>query len=235
MPQASLELLAQQIQTRVRLCTKSYISGSTGLRNMMLKWTSMGYQKSFLSIKDMPVQLRFAKLQPNKPQDFLNNVLWTDKTKVEMFGNAQCNALQKPTTATVKHGSGEVMMWPCSEHTGLEYFAVTESATNASAYQNILELNLRPSIQQLKIGRKWGMQQDNNFKHSNSLQHNGWKRKERCCNGPDLKLIEMLWRDLKRGPKCLHNDVRVINSWRKQLLKIIAAKCGSTSYSSGCT
>ena len=33
---------------------------------------------------------RFAKLHLNKAQDFWNNVLWTDQTKVEMFAhNAQ--------------------------------------------------------------------------------------------------------------------------------------------------
>jgi len=30
-------------------------------------------------------QLRFAKIHLNKPQDFWNNVLWTDETNVEMF------------------------------------------------------------------------------------------------------------------------------------------------------
>lgn len=29
--------------------------------------------------------LVFAKLHPNKPQDFWNNALWTDRAKVEMF------------------------------------------------------------------------------------------------------------------------------------------------------
>jgi len=33
----------------------------------------------------MAAQLRFAKLHLNKAQDFWNNVLWTDQTKVEMF------------------------------------------------------------------------------------------------------------------------------------------------------
>lgn len=34
--------------------------------------------------------LKFAKSHLNKSQDLLNNVLWTDNTKVEMFGiNAQ--------------------------------------------------------------------------------------------------------------------------------------------------
>jgi len=43
----------------------------------------------FFSKKYMSPHLMFAKLHLNKPQ-FWNNVLWTDETKVEVFGrNAQ--------------------------------------------------------------------------------------------------------------------------------------------------
>ena len=55
---------------------------------------------------------RFVKLRLNKLKDLWNNVLWTDETKVEMFGhNAQQHVWRKPNTAyqhkhlipTVKH------------------------------------------------------------------------------------------------------------------------------------
>ena len=68
----------------------------------------------------MVAQLRFVKLYLNKPQDFWNNVLWTDQTNVEMFGhNAQQHVWRKPNTAyqhkhlipTVKHGGGGLMIW----------------------------------------------------------------------------------------------------------------------------
>jgi len=35
--------------------------------------------------KNIAAQLRFANLHPKKPQDFWNNVLWTDGTNVEMI------------------------------------------------------------------------------------------------------------------------------------------------------
>ena len=56
----------------------------------------------------------------NQPQDFWNNVLWTDETKVEMFGhNARRHLWRKPNTTyqhkhlilTVKHGGGGLMIW----------------------------------------------------------------------------------------------------------------------------
>jgi len=47
-------------------------------------------RKLLLSKKNMAARLRFANLHLNNSQDFLNNVLWTDETKVEIFGhNAQ--------------------------------------------------------------------------------------------------------------------------------------------------
>ena len=55
-------------------------------------------RKPLLSKKNMAAQLLFAKLHLNKPQDFWNNVLWTDQTKVEMFGhNAQQHVWRNQT------------------------------------------------------------------------------------------------------------------------------------------
>ena len=75
----------------------------------------------------------FVMFHLNKPQDFWNNVLWTDQTKVEMFGlDAQQHVWRKPNTAnqhkhlipTVKHGGGGLMIWACSAATGPGHLAV---------------------------------------------------------------------------------------------------------------
>lgn len=56
----------------------------------------------------------------NKAETFWNNILWTDETKVEMFGHyALCHIWQKPNIALhhkhlmaiVKQGGGGVMTW----------------------------------------------------------------------------------------------------------------------------
>jgi len=41
-------------------------------------------RKPLLSKKNMAAQLGFAKVDLYKPQDFWNNVLWRDETKVEI-------------------------------------------------------------------------------------------------------------------------------------------------------
>ena len=129
--------------------------------------------ESLLSL--MALWLRFAKLHLDKPQDFWTNVLWTDETKVEMFGhNVQHHVWQKPNTVyqhkhlipTVNHSGGGVMIWACFAATGPGPLAVIESTMNASVYQSILKSNVRPSVQQPILGQNWVMQQDNYPKHN---------------------------------------------------------------------
>lgn len=43
-------------------------------------------RRPLLFNKNVAAQLKFAKSSMNKPQDFWNTELWTDATKVEMFG-----------------------------------------------------------------------------------------------------------------------------------------------------
>lgn len=49
----------------------------------------------------------------NNPQDMLDNALWTNETKEEMFGhNLQPNTTyHKHLVPTVQHGGGGVMIW----------------------------------------------------------------------------------------------------------------------------
>ncbi len=55
-----------------------------------------------------------------KPQSFWENVLWTDETKVELFGKGHHGTVyrkrneafkEKNTVPTVKHGGGSKMFW----------------------------------------------------------------------------------------------------------------------------
>lgn len=54
---------------------------------------------SSMSNKSMTARLRFVMLYLNKPQNIWSNVLWTDGTKMEIFGNnAQHHIWRKPNT-----------------------------------------------------------------------------------------------------------------------------------------
>ena len=67
-------------------------------------------------------RLQFDKTPLNMPKPFWENVLWTDETKIELFGKAhnlyvyrKQNEVFKEmnTFLTVKHGGGSVMFWGC--------------------------------------------------------------------------------------------------------------------------
>jgi len=49
-------------------------------------------------------------------------------------------------------GGGGMMIWACFAATGPGHLAVIKSSMNSSVYQSILESNVRPSVQQLKLG-----------------------------------------------------------------------------------
>ena len=67
-------------------------------------------------------RLNFAKEHLDDPEEAWEKVMWSDETKIELFGiNSTChiwrkrNAEYNPknTIPTVKHGGGNLMFWGC--------------------------------------------------------------------------------------------------------------------------
>uniref|UniRef100_A0A3B3DJG5 Transposase n=1 Tax=Oryzias melastigma TaxID=30732 RepID=A0A3B3DJG5_ORYME len=221
-------------------------------------------RKPLLSKKNIKARLNFAKKHLDDCQDFWENILWTDETKVELFGRCVSRYIwRKSNTAfhkkniipTVKYGGGSVMVWGCFAASGPGRLAVIDGSMNSTVYQKVLKENVRPSVHQLKLKRSWVLQQDNDPKHT-SKSTSEWLKKSKMktlewpSQSPDLNPIEMLWYDLKkvvhaRKPSnkaelqqfCKDEWAkipperckRLVASYRKRLIVVIAAKGGPTS------
>ncbi|KAF7640693.1 hypothetical protein LDENG_00022540, partial [Lucifuga dentata] len=104
-------------------------------------------RKPLLTKKNTKARLTFAKKHLDDPQDFWENILWTDETKVELFGSVKLTAFQKKNIIpTVKHGGGSVMVWGCFAASGPGRLAVIDGTMNSAIYQEILKENVRPSV-----------------------------------------------------------------------------------------
>lgn len=101
----------------------------------------------------------------DKPQAFWDNVLWTDETKVELFGNAHKQFVhrrhnevfeEKNTILTVKHGGGSIMLWGCFAASGTGGLDRITGIMKSEDYQAILGRNVLPSVQKLGLRRRSG-------------------------------------------------------------------------------
>uniref|UniRef100_A0AAY4B9U9 Transposase n=1 Tax=Denticeps clupeoides TaxID=299321 RepID=A0AAY4B9U9_9TELE len=226
---ASIKVIVHDSTIRKRL-------GKNGLHGRFPK------RKTLLSKKSIKACLNFSKKHLNDCQDFWENTLWTNETKVELFGRCVSRYIwRKSNTAfkkkniipTVKYGGGSVMVWGCFAASGSGSLAVIDGTMNSTVYQKILKVNVRPSVCQLKLKRSWVLQQDNDPKHT-SKSTSEWLKKNKKntlewpSQSPNLNPIEMLWQDLASELQQFCKDEwakipperckRLVTSYRKCLI-----------------
>ncbi len=89
-------------------------------------WQS-GRRKPLLSARHMKARMEFAKKHLKDSKMVTNKIIWSDETKIELFGlNSKRYVWRKPGTAhhlfntvpTVKHGGGSIMLWGCFQLQG---------------------------------------------------------------------------------------------------------------------
>ena len=104
--------------------------------------------------------------------------MWRDETKIELFShNERRYVWRKPETAfeeknllpTVKNGGGSIMVWGCFAVSETGKLAHIEGTMNSNDYQKVLRENVPPSVRDLRLGRGWILQQDNDPKQQANL------------------------------------------------------------------
>ncbi|CAJ0955270.1 unnamed protein product [Ranitomeya imitator] len=178
-----------------------------------------------LSKRPVKARLQFAHDHLEDSETDWFKVVWSDETKIEIFG---------------------------ANHTpkGPGHLVRIHGKMDSRAYLEILAKNLRSSIKDLKMGRHFIFEQDNDPKHT-AKKTKAWFKRQKIkvlqwpSQSPDLNPIENLWKELKikvhmRHPKNLDNLEKIcmeawakitpetcaglIRSYKRRLLAVIANK-----------
>jgi len=171
----------------------------------------------------------------------INQILWSDETKIELLGlNSKRYVWKKPGTAhhlsntvpTVKHGGGSIMLCGCFSAAGTGRLVAIEGKMNAAKYRDILDENLFQSALDLRLGRRFTFQQDNDPKHTTKikkewLQNNSVAVLEWTSQSPDLNPIEHLWGDLKMSvhQRLPSNLTELERIWKEEWERIPKSRC----------
>uniref|UniRef100_A0A8C7SLW5 Transposase Tc1-like domain-containing protein n=1 Tax=Oncorhynchus mykiss TaxID=8022 RepID=A0A8C7SLW5_ONCMY len=188
-------------------------------------------------------RLKFANDHLDDPEGEWEKVMWSDETKIELFGQNSTRSVwrkkkdeynPKNTIPTVKHGGGNIILWGCFSAKGTGRLHRIEGRMDVAMYREILANNLLPSVRALKMGRGWVFQHDNNPKHT-ARATKEWLHKKHVkvlewpSQSPDQNPIENIWRELKvriiqRQPRNLKDLEKVcMEEWPK----IPAAVCAN--------
>ncbi len=125
-------------------------------------------RKPLLNMMHKKAHKQFAEYKQTKDLDYWNHVLWSDETKINLFGSDGVNRSwrqpgeeykDKFVLLTVKHGGGSVMVGGCMSAAGTGEPQFVEGTMNANKYCDIMKQSMIPSLR--RLGRRAVFQHDN--------------------------------------------------------------------------
>ncbi|KAF3706528.1 Transposable element Tcb1 transposase Transposable element Barney transposase [Channa argus] len=94
--------------------------------------------------------LKFACDHVEGPEEDWENVMWSDETKIEIFGNNSTRRVWRKKNAelhpknnilTVKHGGGNIKLWGCFSAKGTGRLIHVKERMNGAMYREILAVS----------------------------------------------------------------------------------------------
>ena len=143
-------------------------------------------KKPLVSDKNRKAHFEFAKRHVGDSPNVLRKVLWSDETKILLFGHHRKHYVwRKPNTShhprntipTVRHGGGSIMLRGCSE-AGTGKLVRVKGKMDGAKYRDILGQNLFQSACDLRLGQRFTFQQDNDPKHTAKALE--WFKRKHC-------------------------------------------------------
>uniref|UniRef100_A0A803JMP8 Transposase Tc1-like domain-containing protein n=1 Tax=Xenopus tropicalis TaxID=8364 RepID=A0A803JMP8_XENTR len=236
-PRTTREELVNDLKLAGTTVTKKTI-GNTLHRNGLKSCRAR--KVPLLKKTHVQARLKFANEHLNDSVSDWEKVLWSDETKIELFGinSTRCvwrkkNAAYDPQN-TVKHGGGNILLWGCFSAKGTGQLIRINGKMDGAMYREILNDNLLPSARKLKMGRGWVFQHDNDPKHTAKATKEWLKKKHiklrvaqrQPRNLRDLEMIcKEEWTNIP--PKMCAN---VVINYKKRLTSVLANKGFSTKY-----
>ncbi len=135
-----------------------------------------------------------------KMKTYWECILWSDETKINVFGTDGFKTVwrrkgeeYKEARNTVKRGGGSVLMWGCMSAAGVGELHFIDGIMNSQMYCSILKEKMLPSLRAL--GRRALFQHDNDPKHTSKATV-GFLKKNRIDLAKCRQLVHSMPRRL---------------------------------------